>query len=188
MSANLLLKLSEKLHIVHSTYYISLPHQLHQEPIDYLLQTFSAPKKWKINTNYEPNENSSDKQNKFLFDSISVDMSPNSKITEPHLNRMIRESAQKIYCLKLPIKFGQNLSQVPQTSAQPDLIRHSYSIGFMIRFDDNLINFSKSFGLTNNQKNNTSFETYAHLFSVNLDNESSSFEIWLNPSGNLLFM
>ena len=27
-----------------------------------------------------------------------------------------------------------------------------------------------------------------HLFSVNLDNELSSFEIWLNPNGNLLFI
>ncbi len=39
-----------------------------------------------------------------------------------------------------------------------------------------------------NSKNMSSYESYAHIFSINLDSEYSSFEIWLNPNGNLLFM
>jgi hypothetical protein len=53
-----------------------------------------------------------------------------------------------------------------------------------------LVNFNNSFlfkGLMNS-KNMSSYESYAHIFSINLDSEYSSFEIWLNPNGNLLFM
>lgn len=194
MSANLLLKLSENLQMIHSTNYLHLPYQPHQEPIDYLLQTFAAPKKWKINLNYEPSESTPEKQHKFTFENLS-EMSP--KGGEPHLHRLIKESAQKIYCLKIPIKYNISVKAVGSSSStqnsnqlnsqyQPEFIKHSYSLGFMLRFDDNLINFAKSYGLANSYKNN--FESYAHLFSVNLDSEISSFEIWLSPNGNLLFM
>ena len=62
----------------------------------------------------------------------------------------------------------------------------------MLRYDDNLINFSKSYGLCSSNtrvgSSKLALESYAHLVSLNLDNQESSFEIWLNPNGNLLFI
>ena len=34
----------------------------------------------------------------------------------------------------------------------------------------------------------STYESYTHIFSVNLNDEYSSFELWLNPNGNLLFI
>ena len=154
-SANLLFKLASNLQTVHSSCFLRMPLQTQQEPIDYLLETISAPKKWKINLNYEPtsnptsptikSSNSSDSsKTQHLNDAIS---SPGG---EPHLNRMIKESAHKICCLKIPLKHNQNLVLNSQNSNNTDnntIIKHSYSVAFMLRFDDNLINFSKSYGM-----------------------------------------
>jgi hypothetical protein len=179
MSATLLFKLAENLQLMHCTHFLRLPYQPHQEPIDYLLETSFAPKKWKINLNYEPNTpiqspttvSESQKTNSGLFTKFlkspqhSLDNSINSpksaNNSEHHLNRMIRESAQNICCIKIPLKFNQNLNsnnhqqQYHQNNINsisqynlngPDTLRHSYSLNFMLRFDDNLINFSKSYG------------------------------------------
>ena len=168
MNAKLFLRLSENLSFIHSTSYLHLPHQINQEPIDLLLQTSSAPKKWKVNLNYQEHKTHSE--------------SPKSH--EPHLNRMIRESSQKIYYFRIPFKNSQILNQ--QNQVIPELNHYSYSIAFTIRFDDNLVNYSKSNGLDGSNRFNN--ESYVHLFSVNLESEYSAFEIWLSPNGNLLFM
>ena len=177
MSANLLFKLAENLQLLHCTHFLRLPYHPNQEPIDYLLETSFAPKKWKINLNYEPNtsmqsptitenyKTNSGVFTKFLkspqnsFDSnTSSPKSANN--SEHHLNRMIRESAQNICCIKIPLKFNQNLNANQQQQHQLssinsssqynlngcDTLHHSYSLSFMLRFDDNLINFSKSYG------------------------------------------
>jgi hypothetical protein len=95
-------------------------------------------------------------KSKTFMDSPSESLLPNSKL-EPHLSRMINESGQKLSCFKIPLKFNssspsmstssqyqQNQSQQQQHASES--IRYSYSIVFSIRFDDNLINFSKSYG------------------------------------------
>ena len=172
MSANLLFKLAENLQMLHCTHFLRLPYQPHQEPIDYLLETSYAPKKWKINLNYEPHSTatvseSSHKSTSGVFtkflsspqSSLDGSNSPKTSTTEPHLNRMIRESAQNICCIKIPLKFNQHQNQQQQQQLQQtnantynqfnataETIRHSYSLSFMLRFDDNLINFSKSYG------------------------------------------
>lgn len=161
MSSKLLFKLAENIQLLHCTNFLRLPYQPHQEPIDYLLETSFAPKKWKINLNYEsPIVTESQKAFNKLLKSPqhSFDNSANSPKTsnqsEQHLNRMIRESAQNICCIKIPLKFNQplNTNQQQQNNFNQfhlnstDTLRHSYSLSFMLRFDDNLINFSKSYG------------------------------------------
>lgn len=174
--ANLILKLTKNLQMFQCSQFLRLPNQTHQEPIDYLLQTSLAPKKFsKINLNYE-----------------TVSQSPPQSSNE-HLNRMKQESAHKISCMKIPYKSIQSTPSQQQTSASLEQAnRHSYSLCFMLRYDDNLINFSKSYGLCSNNtrvgSSKLALESYAHLVSLNLDNQDSSFEIWLNPNGNLLFM
>jgi hypothetical protein len=205
MSANLVFKLAESLQMMHSTHLLRMPYQHHLEPIDYLLETSIGSKKWKINLNYEPSEAHKHEGGTFskLIKSPVVHDSPTSPHTEarkePNLNRMIKESAHKISCFKIPLKLNQNEKPLNQSMTQSqsfttvpnggEINRHSYSIGFMIRFDNNLINFSKSYGLNSrNISGGNSFESYLHLFSVNLDTEYSSFEIWLSSNGNILFM
>jgi hypothetical protein len=156
-SANLLFKLASNLQTVHSSCFLRMPLQTQQEPIDYLLETISAPKKWKINLNYEAtlsptikSSNSSDitKLQQNLNDTKNSPGGGGGG--EPHLNRMIKESAHKISCLKIPLKYNQNLNlnsqNVNNTDNNSNITRHSYSVAFMLRFDDNLINFSKSYG------------------------------------------
>lgn len=109
MNANLLFKLAESLQMMHCTYF--LPYQSHQDPIDYLLQTSSAPKKWKINLNY-------DNSGPGLSGSGGFSANSSTK-SEPHLRRLISESAQKIYCLKIPLKFNQNSAGLVQHIKHP---------------------------------------------------------------------
>lgn len=172
MYANLLLKLTKNMQMFQTSNYLRLPNQNHQEPIDYLLQTSQAPNKFsKINLNYDQSQH-----------------------TQQHLNRMKQESTHKISCIKIPINNTFQSSLHATNTYTDNILRHSYSFVFMLRFDDNLINFSKSYGLchTNTRAVGNSaklaIESYAHLVSLNLDNQESSFEIWLNPNGNLLFM
>ncbi len=179
LCADLLLKLTRNMSIFQCTHFLRLPNQSHQEPIDYLLQTSLAPKKFsKISLNYETTQQNQGTTN---------------ELNPPHLNRMKQESTHKISCIKIPISKPASAQLQPQqTTTSNEPIRHSYSIVFMLKFDDNLINFSRSYGLcsTNSRVGSSklALESYAHLVSLNLDNQDSSFEIWLNPNGNLLFM
>lgn len=115
-----------------------------------------------------------------------------SKIKQSESMSAMHESIQKIYMLKIPIKqvVGSSSSLHQQQHQQAESTHHSYSFSFNIRFDDNLIKFAKSYGLGSNSQNKaaTAFESYTHLFSINLNNELSTMEIWLNPNGNLLFI
>jgi hypothetical protein len=198
MGSNLLLKLSESLKIVHNTHFIRLPHQPHQEPIDYLLQTSTYNnKKWKSNRN-NTNENQQ-KERKFSR-LLEENLTSNTSNSPTHFKTNLHESVQKINCVKIPIKCNQSMVSNKPNINTHDIGHHSYSTAFMLRYDDNLIKFSKSYGLKSHfinhenngnaqkSKKNAAFDSYAHLFSINLDNELSTFEIWLNPNGNLLFI
>lgn len=201
MSANLISKLAESLDPVHSTYYTRSPNQPHQEPIDYLLQTTTGSKKWKINLNYEPtspNDHSTEKRPS-LTDIQSRSGGGGGSDLQVQ-NKILRESYHNVHAIKVPFKSASSLYQTPANMAQSngaaggaqqptELARHSYSLSFMFRFDDNLIKFSRSNCLNHKVRVNSSiFESYIHVISVNLDNEWSSFEIWLNPNGNLIFV
>jgi hypothetical protein len=202
MVSNLLLKLSESLQLAHSSHFIRLPHQTYQEPIDYLLEsslTGSSPKKDSLKES--PAGEQKERKTSRLFKPM-LDLISDSPVTSPSKNAkndtanksIIHESAQKVHCIKIPIKLESNHTNnntiVSQTLNSGETVKHSYSIAFMLRFDDNLIKFSKSYGLNTQKLNsrNAAFESYAHLFSINLDNELSTVEIWLNPNGNLLFI
>ena len=202
MSANMLFKLTDNMQYLQATHFLRLPHQASQEPIDYLLQTTAAPKKWKVNLNYEPGgggQSITDALNekvnmaRRMNDSLESPTSPNLK-SEPHLSRMLNESPQKISCLKIPLRLSsghagqQGGNSGGGGSSYYDEGSHSYSVCFMLRFDNTLVNFSKSYGLSEmSGRSKSAYESYAHILSISLDS-NSSFEIWLNPLGSLLFM
>lgn len=207
MSANMLFKLTDNMQYLQATHFLRLPHQASQEPIDYLLQTTAAPKKWKVNLNYEPTPaggqqmsitdalNEKVNMARRMNDSLESPTSPNLK-SEPHLSRMLNESPQKISCLKIPLRLsslhagqqGGSGGVSGGGSAYYDEGSHSYSMCFMLRFDNNLVNFSKSYGLSEmSGRSKSAYESYAHIISISLES-NSSFEIWLNPLGSLLFM
>jgi hypothetical protein len=85
---------------------------------------------------------------------------------------MINELPSKISCFNINLKLNS-------TNTKP---RYSYLIVYMLRFDSDFIRFANSYGL-NNGKNS---ESYAHVLSQNLKNQTSYYEIWLNSNGNLL--
>lgn len=156
MSSKLILRLAKNLNFVHSTNYIQITNEIQQQPIDFVLKPYSG-KKWTINRGE------------------SIDKQDLKETQVKKMNQITRESYQKIFHLKVPINFDKKMQKpVHQTN---DFFHYSYSIGFMVRFDNNLMNYSPS-----------PSDSYIHLFSVNLENENSSFEIWLNSNGSILFM
>lgn len=158
MSAKLILRLTKSLNFVHSTNFIQITNEIQQQPIDLVLKPFSG-KKWKINHSYSES-----------FDDQDI------KEAEPKkMNQIIRESYQKIFHFRVPINLDKKIQKPGHQNSE--FFHHSYSIGFMIRFDNNLMSYWTSSG-----------DSYIHLFSVNLENENSSFEIWLNSNGSILFM
>lgn len=166
LSARLVARLaheSVKCHVVHSTCFIRLPYfqsaAQQQEPIDYLLQTSAsaaslsaaAQRKWKINLAEYDDDNNAKKHH----------TTDNKAITSAKTGLVYRESCHKVYCLRVPIvKATQTVmpnnmtQQVHANSANSqvqvhEVVKHSYSLSFMLRFDDNLINFSKAYGSLN---------------------------------------
>ncbi|RNA25940.1 hypothetical protein BpHYR1_037849 [Brachionus plicatilis] len=90
------------------------------------------------------------------------------------LNKIKKLSANLVMRL-VPISNENRIVKSGQQTS--DFSHFSYSIGFMIRFDNNSINYSSN-----------SNDSYMHLFSINLEDENSSFEIWLSQNGSILFM
>lgn len=115
---------------------------------------------------------------------------------------MINESGQSFASLKIPLNVhSMSTAKATQTS---DLTRrtNSHSLAFMLRFDNNLLNFSKSYGLCDNNKNkettninNNGSDSYVHLLTLKFGSSNgdaaavnSCFELWLNPAGSILFL
>jgi hypothetical protein len=205
MCSSLILKLSKNLQFIQSTHFLRMPYQKAQEPIDHLLHSDSLKKKWKINlNNYEGfasstsanynYENLSNHNNSFnnskTFSKLASDINGNTHLS----NRMVNESGEKLCCIKIPLNVTQSssLKNSISSSSQEFIKINSYSLAFALRFDNNLINFSKSYGLNRNdfskKYQNISNDSYAHLVSVNFEILNSSFEIWINSNGNLLFL
>jgi hypothetical protein len=166
LCANFIYKLTSCLQLSQSSSFLRFPYlnasaAIHEtvEPIDYLLKSNKTQKLNIINS-----QNNENKQN---------------------FSQMINELPPKISCLNINLKSNlkqQDLS--PLHNAKPQ-IRFSYSIVSMIRFDSDLIGFST---ITGSNKEKTTVESYAHVFSKNLNNSTSFYEIWLNSNGNLLLM
>ena len=134
--------------------------------------------------------------------------SPPESITSKasHKTLVYKDSCHKFYCLRVPIKQHQQQTQPgsasnnqqsfsnsanSQAPIHEPVIKHSYSLSFMLRFDDNLVKFSRAYNLNSrlsNGHNHSNLESFTHLLSVNLDNEQSTFELWLNQNGNVLFL
>ena len=166
LCANFIYKLTSSLQLSQSSSFLRFPYlnlnaAIHEriEPIDYLLKSTKTQKLNMINS-----QNNENKQN---------------------FSQMINELPPKISCFNINLKSSlkqQDLSPVHGSKSQT---RFSYSIVSMIRFDSDLIGFST---LTGSNKEKTTVESYAHVFSKNLNNQSSYYEIWLNSNGNLLLM
>lgn len=148
MSSMLLLKLSENLSRMNCTNYLRMPCQISHEPIDYLLQTYSAPKKWKLNVKYEPctPSKSNDIEVNTPVKLLSTSLKSPGFDSPPiaMLNRTINESGQNLASLHIPL----NVNSAAMNGRTHEIGQsvNSHSIAFMLRFDNNLLNFSKSYG------------------------------------------
>lgn len=156
--ARLLFKLTSSLQTVHSTSFLRFPHSP-KEPIEILLN--------------------SNRQN--LFKSIVGAHKQN-------LNQMISQTAEKVCSFSIPITTEQTMLASRNFS-------YSYSLVFSIRFDSDLFQFASQNGLSKNvsptSQHQKASESYAHVLSQSLphlNSLESTYEIWLNSNGNLLFM
>ena len=168
LCANFIYKLTSYLQLSQSSSFLRFPYlnssnntlqQKTIEPIDYLLKSTKTQKLNIINSQ------NTDKQN---------------------FAQMINDLPPKISCFNINLK--SNMKQQDSSSPVHGLksqTRYSYSIVSMIRFDSDVIGFSTSYGLNSVGKVS---ESYAHVFSKNLNNQTSYYEIWLNSNGNLLLM
>lgn len=158
----------------------------------------------------------------------SLDSSSSSSSSSSTKRTLVyKESCHKFACLRVPIRSmtpsmpsvtsGHHHHHHHQThggdQTQPIVRRHSYALSFMLRFDDNLVRFSRAYRLddrvfsgpggsgsgstggtnfSNRSSDSTSqsgsLQSYTHVISVNLDNEQSTFELWLNQNGQVLFL
>ena len=142
MSSILLLKLSENLPRMNCTNYLRMPHQVSQEPIDFLLQTNTLPKKWKLNSKYEPSTKSNNIEINSPVKLQSTSLKSPGFESPPLsvLNRIINESSQNLSSLQIPLNVNSATASGKINEA------YSHSIAVMLRFDNNLLNFSKSYG------------------------------------------
>ena len=92
------------------------------------------------------------------------------------------ESAEQVACIRIPLNVQSATAASPTANGKGHRI-HSYSLGFMIRFNNNLAEFFNSYGLANSENKCMN----AHLVSVSLGPGRSSFEMWLSSSGDIVF-
>ena len=224
-SSRLLARLAAHLPPLHSTSYLRMPYQAQHEPVDYLLDTASSAaanslkKRWSVHLDQTTPPTTTTSTSPAAAAAAST-------LTQSN-NRMIKESAQELCCIRLPLSKSPllaNYSSYSTSRSRDDVVvHHSYSIEFMLRLDTSVLDFCKSYGLVPSQKrtnttssssssssandnnkhaggsktsgssassssSSSSFDSYVHLVSFNLTSEQSAFELWLNPSGHLLFM
>jgi len=168
----------------HSTYYLEFPHQF-QEPIDHIINLNCKQKnKWKINLNYEPYAQSS-------FELKSPKAKESFKHNETNASNILNElklnRGEELACIRIALESSAN-SANKLSSETNKYIRNSYSITFMLRLDNNLTNYLKTTGLSSQATSNNQGESFIHLMTLNLNNESCCAELWLNSNGNLLFI
>ena len=142
----------------HATCFIRLPYfhssagaQQQDNPIDFLLQTFTAPRKWKINLNGDETTTTTTT----TTDETMSGIDGNTANIQDGRGLVYKESCHKVYCLRVPILKTTAVNQQVQANsaasqapiAAYEIVRHSYSLAFMLRLDDNLIKFSKAYGI-----------------------------------------